>query len=304
MFYGAAFLAQMLLFAALIFVGYVVHYNSDSIRRYVVCLLIYVVIPIVFFETLATLDISHAVFLFPLIFYLCSVLMTALFFYISKFFWTDTTGNILGFAAGQPNAGFFGLPVALVLLDQDTMPFYILGYLALTIAQFTVAVPLVAKGKETIREGIFRTLRLPILYAMLAGLLFNIVGVSLPSGFEIVVVTSEKALTYLGMMTVGMALPRLKLSQLDMKFLSLSFLAQFVIWPLVILLLIHVDQNLTHLYDSSIYKPMILLSLMPIAANTVTWAIKYHVQPQKAAIATLSSTIFSMVYIPIVVSFL
>ena len=70
----------------------------------------------------------------------------------------------------------------------------------------------------------------------------------------------------------------------------------------MMLLVIIADINLFRLLNRDIYQIMFLLSLSPLAANTVSFATILKVQPQKAAIAVLLSTIFALIYIPLMVS--
>ena len=56
-----------------------------------------------------------------------------------------------------------------------------------------------------------------------------------------------------------------------------------------------------HLYNNDIYGILILASIVPLAANTVTWATELKAHPEKAAIAVVISTIFALFYIPLIV---
>ena len=53
-----------------------------------------------------------------------------------------------------------------------------------------------------------------------------------------------------------------------------------------------------------IYRAFILLSIVPIAANTVIFATALDVHPDKVSSAVLFSTIFCLIYVPIVMVFL
>ena len=49
---------------------------------------------------------------------------------------------------------------------------------------------------------------------------------------------------------------------------------------------------------------MILMSIVPLAANTIALASDLDVHPEEATIAVFLSTIFALFYIPFMVTFL
>ena len=83
---------------------------------------------------------------------------------------------------------------------------------------------------------------------------------------------------------------------------SLAFFSKFILWPLLMSVIIFADTYFFHLLTIEIRNIMFLLSLTPLAANTVSFATLLKVQPQKAAIAVLLSTLFALFYIPLIVS--
>jgi len=52
-------------------------------------------------------------------------------------------------------------------------------------------------------------------------------------------------------------------------------------------LIVLLDENLFHFYSHDVYQIMILLSIVPLAANTVSYATELRTQPEKAAVAVL-----------------
>jgi predicted permease len=49
---------------------------------------------------------------------------------------------------------------------------------------------------------------------------------------------------------------------------------------------------------------MLLMSIVPLASNTVAFATKLGVHPEKSAITVLASTLFVLFYIPLFVTFI
>jgi malate permease and related proteins len=103
-------------------------------------------------------------------------------------------------------------------------------------------------------------------------------------------------------MIIGMGLAGASWKSIDMSFISLTFLAKFICWPGLIALLIWVDRSSFRIFDTDIYHVLIIMSIVPLAANTVAIATELRTHPEKAAVAVLLSTIFALFYIPLIVS--
>ena len=101
---------------------------------------------------------------------------------------------------------------------------------------------------------------------------------------------------------IGMGLATVHARHVDLKFISLAMVAKFIFWPLIIAGVVTLDKTLIHAYDHDIYNVLILMAIVPLAANTVTLATEVNVHPDKAAIAVLISTVFALFYIPLMTS--
>lgn len=67
--------------------------------------------------------------------------------------------------------------------------------------------------------------------------------------------------------------------------------------------IIWLDKNLFHLFYKDVYQVLMLSSIVPMAANTVTLATLFKTKPEQAAIAVFLSTIFAFFTIPIFAAF-
>lgn len=54
--------------------------------------------------------------------------------------------------------------------------------------------------------------------------------------------------------------------------------------------------------NEELYKVMFLFAIVPLAGNTVTYAVLLNAKPEKASFTVLISTIVSIIYIPIVLA--
>lgn len=103
----------------------------------------------------------------------------------------------------------------------------------------------------------------------------------------------------LGMMLIGIGLSGLTELKFDLKFIGMTFLAKFLAWPLLVLLIITLDQTFFGAYDPISYKVLILVSIVPLAVNTIIMSTLTHCHPERSAATVLLSTLFALVYVPV-----
>lgn len=80
---------------------------------------------------------------------------------------------------------------------------------------------------------------------------------------------------------------------------GLGIFTKFLIWPLVMFVLVYVDKNWTGLLNDALYKVMFVFAIVPLAANAVSMAVLLKAAPEKASLAVLLSTLFSLFSIPV-----
>jgi len=293
-------LAKLIPLYIIIGLGFIAGKYLNVKKESIAPLTIYIIAPIIVFNASLTTKLSSSTLTLPLLVYIIACTSCLAFFYIGKFIWHDTTRNILAFIAGSGNTGYFGIPVAIILFDHTILNIYILGTLGLHIFENTLGFFITAKGHHTIKESLLKLARLPTLYAFLIGLILNIFGVELGTIYSDTVASFRGAYIILGMMLIGLGLASIKDYKFDFTFIGISFLAKFFIWPLFMLCAIAVDTKVFHIFEPRIYSAMVLISIVPIALNTVAFATELNVHPEKASLAVFLSTVFALFYIPVI----
>ena len=277
--------------------GRLLHVDRDSISR----LVVYVIVPIVFFRggmnTAMSWDIAS---LLVVVFLLCVGLCLA-FYAIGRRIWSDATANVLGLAAGQGNMGYFGLPVAMLLFDAQTVGIYMVMIIAMIVQESTLGFYITARGKHTPMDAIKKLLKIPTLYAYSAGLIGNQLGWQIPAFLAGFFDHVFGAYTLLGMMIVGLGLASVRGFAIDLRFVSLAFLAKFICWPALALLVVNIDTHWLGLYSEQTHHALILVSIVPLAANSVAIASILDAHPEKAATAVFLSTLIALFYVPLMV---
>jgi hypothetical protein len=272
--------------------------NKESIAP----ILIYIVAPIIVFYGVVTTKLSYSSLSLPFLCFFISIFLSTIFYFVGKLIWKDSTKNIFAYASGQGNFGYFGLPIALILFPKSLVGLYIMGILGFNVFDASVGFFLVARGHHTVSESIKKVILLPTLYGFILGLIINSMNINLGSIFVDAVGNVRGVYTVLGMMLIGLGIADIKAYSFDFIFTSLLLVIKFAVWPLLMLGIFFIDSNTFHLYNNDIHKVLLLLSIVPLAANTVAYATQLKVHPEKSALTVLISTLIALIYIPFFVT--
>lgn len=298
-------LNKILPFYSLIVLGFIAGRFLKVDRQSVANVLFYIVIPIVFFDFGIKLRLELDIFILPILLFGISILLNRSYLYLGKKIWpNDSRANVIAFSAGTANTGYFGLPVALMLFDFETVAVYMLMNIGLSFYDYTLGAFTIARGKFSRRDAIKSVFRMPILYAFFLGLLFSSFGFAMPENIEVVATYFTGTYAILGMMIIGLGISSIKGFQFDWKFISVFLSARFIAAPIITLALIYIDAGLLHIFDRNIHLAALLTSIVPPAANTVIFASIHHAHPEDTASAVVMGTILALVYLPFMVAVL
>jgi len=222
---------------------------------------------------------------------------------IGRRYFKDNTLNILSFSAGTGNTGYFGIPLAFMLFDERLANIYVFTVLGSLLYESTIGFFIIAKGKYSVKDSFVRVLRLPAIYAMVLGLVFNIAKVRIPVDLISYLDYFKGAYAVLGMMMIGMGLSGVKKVMLDKLFIYTSLVLKFILFPAVVLAFISIDKNLFNLLNNDNYKVLFLFSIPPMAGNSVAIASLLGGNTEKAAIGVMISTVVSLFTIPFMIAY-
>ena len=268
-------------------------------RESIASLLIYIISPVVMFSAALHVKIDVNIMMLPWLMFAISTAFCFISYFFTKNIWKDGTSNILAYGAGTGNTGYFGIPLAIILFEPEVVNIYIFAILSSLLYESTVGFYIVARGSYTLKESILKVLKLPYLYTLNLGLLLNVLGFTPSLHVEQFLEYFKGAFAILGMMMIGMGLKGVKDIGFDFKFLSLSFGWKFLIWPIIIFSIIFLDKSLFNFFNEAIYKAMFIYAIVPLAANVVAVSILLKGSTEKASFAVFSSTIFSLISIPL-----
>lgn len=285
-------------------IGFIAGRKLKIDKAHIGKLLIYVITPGVVFYGTAIADLNPANISLPLFFFGICCLMAIVFYKIGQWLWpNNATANLLGFSAGDANTGYFGLPVALALFGEQGLSLAILCGFGFILFENSVGCYLTARGQFTVIDSLKKIIRIPILYAFCLGLVFSFLHIELGTAVTSALSSFKGTYSVLGMMILGLNVANLEHTSFDFKFIGMNFLAKFIIWPILILGFIWIDNTYWSIFSQQTHQIMALMSLVPLAANTVVWATEFKVYPEKMATAVLLSTLVALFFIPGILSF-
>jgi hypothetical protein len=295
-------LVKLLPLYGVVALGWIAGKYLDVKKESIAPLLIYIIAPVVIFNGVIMTSLNKATLSLPILFFILACILCLAFYFIGKLIWPGSEKNILAFTAGTGNTGYFGLPVVLALLDDQFLGIAVLSILGFVLFENSLGFFITAKGQHSGKDALMKVLKLPTLYAFFLGLIVNISNIHIAPTIIDTITSFRGAYVVLGMMLVGLGLSQVTRASLDYAFTGMAFLAKFIVWPLVVGLVIFLDIHFFQLYSSEIYKIMLLMSIVPLASNTVAFATKLNTHPEKAAVTVLLSTIFAFIYIPLFVT--
>lgn len=285
-----------------ILLGYIAGKKLQANQETIAKLMFYMISPIIIFNGVLYTQLDARILSLPVLTFAISCSLCILFYRFSRKIWTDASKNIMAFSAGSGATGYFGVPLAMMLFNPQTEGVYIMALLGVTLYDNSLGYYISAKGTYTAKECFYKLLRLPTLYAFVLGFLFNAFHISMPEIYRDFIGHIKGVYVVLGMMIIGLGLAGMTHFKLDAKFVGMTFLAKFLAWPLLVIGLVSIDRSFIGLYDPLIHQVLILISIVPLAVNTVIMASLIKCHPEKAAATVLLSTLFALFYIPMMTS--
>jgi predicted permease len=285
-----------------VLLGWIAGRYLEASGRHIAGIMLYIVTPSVIFSGVMAAPLSLEVILLPaLTFALCSIL-GLLHMLLARRLGLSRLSSLMPLSVGTGNTGYFGIPVALVLFGQEGLALYVVCMLGTVLFEHSIGFYLAARGRYSICDALVRVARLPSVYAFALAVILNLSGLSIPEVFMPLFDNLRGAYSTLGMMIIGMSILSVRGLLGDLRFTALAFFGKFVSWPVVALSLWWLDANLFGLYSTAVHQAIFLISITPIAANTVVIATLLDNSPKQAAGTTLLSTLFALLFIPVMVS--
>ncbi len=274
----------------------------EASGKHIAGIMLYIVTPSVVFSGVMAAPLSAEVIFLPFLIFGMSCVLGIVQLKLARRVITDGSASLIPLCVGSGNTGYFGVPVALLLFGEEGLGLYIVCMLGTTLFENSVGFYLAARGRYDLKSALWRVVKLPSVYAFLAAVLLNLSGIRIPDLFQPLFDNLRGAYSILGMMIIGMSITSFRGLAGNLRFTGLAFFGKFVVWPAVAILFWWLDASVLGIYEPAVHKAMFLISITPIAANTVVIATLLETSPRQAAGTVLLTTLFALAFIPVMIS--
>lgn len=260
---------------------------------------IYFLVPGFIFVKLSSTQISANLFGNILLFF---ILYVVLLYGVSHF-----VGKMIGLERGEKttfsnsvmffNSGNYGVPVNDLVFKSDPLAMSI-QVIMLTLQNIFLfsygifSLQSIQVGKLKAALGYFK---MPVLYAMLAGVVTNIFDISVPSFIWVPANYIAEAMIALALLTLGAQVAQIKFVT-GMFSVYYSLVLRLAVGPMIALAIIFIFK-----VDGIVAQALLIGSAMPTSVNSAVIAQEYDNHPDLAAQIVLFSTLISAVTVSMVI---
>lgn len=271
------------------------HMDVQTLAR----LNIYIFVPGFIFVKLYEAEFTASLFGNVFSFFVLYVLFLFIISHVAAKFLRFTDGKKVTFTNSIVffNSGNYGVPVNDLVFKGDSFAMSI-QVVVLTLQNIFIfsygvfSMQSVDAGKLKALIGYFK---MPILYAMVAGVLLNIWDVILPSFLSVPANYISDALISVALLTLGAQVANLKLTS-GLSNVYSSIIIRLVIGPLIALGMIF-GFGVTGITAQA----LLIASAMPTSVNSAVIALEYDNYPEFAAQIVLFSTLMSTITVTFVI---
>jgi predicted permease len=196
------------------------------------------------------------------------------------------------------NSGNVGLPLALFAFGSEGLAIAGGWFAIMAIGGSTIAPYLAARSQVGVREALARVVRQPIIYAVVAGVIVNVAGWSLPAP----VVNASRLLAG-GAVAVMLLLLGLQLARMTVREEARGAALATAVRLLAVPPIAWVLGKLVGL-DGMALAVAVLQASTPTAVTSALWALEFDARPALVSAAVVLSTVVSVVTLTVLLAVL
>jgi predicted permease len=185
------------------------------------------------------------------------------------------------------NAGNFGLSLTLFAFGDSALAYASIYFVTSAILVYTLGVVLASWGKSSLRNSLLGALKVPVIYAAILALVFNLFNWSLPLPIDRTVSLLADAAIPVMIVLMGIQLYNSKWSKHTLS-LGLSNFLRLVASPALAFGL-GILMNL----EGSAFQAGVIESAVPAAVMMTVLATEYDIQPAFMTTAVFTTTLLS-----------
>ena len=188
-----------------------------------------------------------------------------------------------------PNTGGLGIPIVYVLLGETAFVYAITFSILINIYHFTIGLWL-ANNSLNIKKA----LQTPVLYALVAALLFKGTNTEVPSVLEDVCKMLGGIVIPLMLIAFGSSLVGIKIGE-NLKAIRMGIARVIIGFSVVYMAYILGD------FEHIIIATLLIQYSMPIATTSYLFAFKFNGPDKEIAVMTASSTVTILFLLPVII---
>ena len=281
-----------------IFLGYIAGKYFDVKNNDISKLLFYILSPIVTITGIMGIHADVSMLALPVIILVLCSLICIVVYLVSEYFIRDTKRNILAFSSGGFGAGSFGLPIAIVLFDVNTVNIYIVASIGLNLFENSIGFYVAARAYYTKYQCAKKFLANPTLHAFIIGFALRYMGCNIPDFLSPYFDDAKGAFVTLAMMITGIVLSNIKKFFIDWQLVRWTVFIKYVSWPMIMLSIVILDQNVLHFYTHMVHKTLILIGIIPISNTNIMLGSILKYSPDAISVVVLINVIIAIFYVP------
>lgn len=258
---------------------------------------LYILLPLLTFDTFyrneLTVDYLY-LFIFSVIITVILIGITVLTGWFMKSTKEDVSAILLGTLF--PNSGNYGAPVMLFALGAVAFDYAIVlmvlhGFIISTVGIFIASFG--SGGTISVKDAILSIFRIPVIYGAAAGLLFQLMDITIDDKLMDILQMTGNAAVPVVMLILGMQLAEIRKENFELRNINAVVLIRMVVSPVVAMVLVMFMP-----VDETMKMVFIILNAMPVAANSTMLAVQFNVKPNLVSFSTLVTTLLSLLTIP------
>jgi predicted permease len=195
------------------------------------------------------------------------------------------------------NAGNYGAPLIAFAFGDTAFAYSIVFMVIQTMLMNTVGVYIANSANMDAADAFRTVLRMPVFYALLAGILFQLTGIPIGATYYEALDMLASAAIPVVMIILGMQLARISVKRMDWKLVSAGTFLRLIFAPAlayVITLLLQTSDTLTTV--------LVVSTAMPSAATMAMISVQFDSNPQLVSSITLVTTLLSVPSLWVVLS--
>ncbi|MDI7743134.1 AEC family transporter [Lysinibacillus fusiformis] len=196
------------------------------------------------------------------------------------------------------NSGNYGIPVAQMVFA--TQPIGVAIQVILVIFQnmttYTYGLYNLISATKSGAEIVRDFLKMPIVHALVLGVLLNVFHIEIPQTFRIPLDHISDGFVAMALITLGAQLAQIELKTMINKTILISSFTRLIVGPTIALLVIYLLG-----LDGEVAQSLLIASSFPTSRNSSSLALEYDIESNTAAQTVLFSTIASCLTVTFVI---